>query len=188
MPQSDVLAQVVQTLDHLGIEYMVTGSIASSLQGEPRSTHDIDLVVAIHLSDIPQLVQAFPPPDFYLDEEMIREAIQQTGMFNLLDVTHGDKVDFWLLSRDPFDISRFERRYPEHCMGTTFYVSRPEDTIIMKLRWAQMSGGSEKQFGDALRVYEVQFETIDIAYIEHWIHQLGLESLWHQLLEVAEPL
>lgn len=71
MSQSDLLKHVVQVLHQIGIEYMVTDSIASSLQGEPRSTHDIDLVVAIHPSDVPQLVQAFPPPDFYLDEEMI---------------------------------------------------------------------------------------------------------------------
>ena len=85
-----------------------------------------------------------------VDKEMIREAIQQGGMFNLLDVKHGDKVDFWLLCREPFDISRFGRRYTEHFMDITFHVSSPEDTIVMKLRWAQMSGGSEKQFRDAL--------------------------------------
>jgi hypothetical protein len=28
-------------------------------------------------------------------------------------------------------------------------------TILMKLRWAALSGGSERQFTDALRVYEV---------------------------------
>ncbi|NWG14519.1 MAG: hypothetical protein HXY20_13410 [Acidobacteria bacterium] len=45
MSQQESLKTVVRTLEELDIGYMVTGSIASSLQGEPRSTHDIDIVV-----------------------------------------------------------------------------------------------------------------------------------------------
>ena len=77
------------------------------------------------------------------------------SQFNLLDIVAGDKVDFWLLTDDPFDQSRFDR-YVETFEGQPLHVSRPEDTILMKLRWANMSGGSEKQFGDALSVYELQ--------------------------------
>lgn len=47
MSQQELLKRVLQALEDVRIEYMVTGSVASSLQGEPRSTHDIDLVVAI---------------------------------------------------------------------------------------------------------------------------------------------
>ncbi len=47
MSQQQLLRKVVQVLDGARIEYMVTGSIASSLQGEPRSTHDTDIVVAV---------------------------------------------------------------------------------------------------------------------------------------------
>jgi hypothetical protein len=36
--QQDLLITVVSILEAAGIEYMVTGSIASSLQGEPRLT------------------------------------------------------------------------------------------------------------------------------------------------------
>lgn len=51
MSQQELLRKVIQTLDEAGIQYMVTGSVASSLQGEPRSTHDIDLVVAVERAD-----------------------------------------------------------------------------------------------------------------------------------------
>ena len=58
MSQQELLKKVIQTLDDAGIQYLVTGSVASSLQGEPRSTHDIDLVVAIERSDAKKLVKA----------------------------------------------------------------------------------------------------------------------------------
>ncbi len=73
------------TLDRLGIGYMVTGSIASSLQGEPRSTHDIDIVVNLPRSKAHELAGAFPAPGYYLDEEAVAEAISGRGMANLID-------------------------------------------------------------------------------------------------------
>lgn len=76
MSQPDLLRRIAQSLAAAGIEYMITGSIASSLQGEPRATHDIDLVVSIDASAISALRASFPPPRFYLDETAIREAIR----------------------------------------------------------------------------------------------------------------
>src|ERR1051326_7691729 len=110
MSQQELLKQVVQALTAAGIEYMVTGSVASSLQGEPRASHGIDLVVAIALANIPKLIGAFPPPDFYLSEEAIRDALKHRSMFNLLRIADGVKVDFWLLTEEPFDQARFARR------------------------------------------------------------------------------
>lgn len=62
------------------------------------------------------------------------------------------------------------------------------DTIVMKLRWAEMSGGSEKQFTDALRVFELQYAVLDRTYMERWIGELELEVLWSKLLALARPL
>jgi hypothetical protein len=93
------------------------------------------------------------------------------------DVTTGiTKVDFWLLTEDPFDRSRFARRYHEEVLDMRIAVSSPEDTILMKLRWAKMSGGSEKQFTDAVRVYEVQHEKLDQQYLREWVLKLGVEQ------------
>ncbi len=188
MSQQELLRRVVLTLDVAGIQYMVTGSTASSLQGEPRSTHDIDLVVAIERKDAKKLLMAFPAPDFYLDEESIADAINRYGMFNLIDVNSGDKVDFWLLTNDPFDLSRFARRYAEEVGEMRIIVSSPEDTILAKLRWAKLSGGSEKQFTDALRVYEVQGEKLDMDYLHHWAKKLEVEAMFLKLLEEAEEI
>jgi hypothetical protein len=107
-------------------------------------------------------------------------------MFNLIDVNGGDKVDFWILTEELFDQSRFARKYSEEILGTRMYVSSPEDTILAKLRWAKLSGGSEKQFTDALRVYEVQHGKLDIAYLNDWVKKLNLESLWKRLQDEAE--
>jgi len=188
MLQSELLKKTLSLLSENNIDYMVTGSIVSSIQGEPRTTHDIDLVINISHSVIPLLVNTFPPPDYYISESAIDEAIRSKGMFNLLDTVEGGKIDFWILADDDFDQSRFARKYQEHVLGISMKVSAPEDTILMKLRWANLSGGSVKQFNDALRVYEIQFSKLDLHYIESWIQMLGIKELWEKLKREAEPI
>ena len=188
MSQQELLKKVFQVLSGAEIEYMLSGSLASSLQGEPRSTHDIDLVISLDIKDVQTLMRAFPPPDYYLDEASIREAIEKKGMFNLLDMNTGDKVDFWMLTDEPFDRSRFLRKNVEDLMGMGIAVSSPEDTVLMKLKWAELSGGSEKQFTDALRVYEVQFGKLDLEYLRTWAEKIGIGNWLRKLQEKAEVL
>jgi len=186
MSQQELLSQVAKILPALKIEYMVTGSVASSLQGEPRSSHDIDLVILMAPDAAQALASAFPEPDYFLSEPAILDALRQRSMFNLLRLTDGEKVDFWILTDEPFDQSRFGRRRFEQVLGQSLPVSTPEDTILAKLRWAVLSGGSEKQFNDALRVYEVQGSKLDREYLIHWASQLGVEELWQRLQAEAE--
>lgn len=188
MSQSQLLSRVIAVLDAHQIDYMVTGSLVSSSQGTPRATHDIDLIVRIGPSSVPQLVSAFPAPEYYLDATSAREAIYRGDMFNLMESSSGDKVDFWMLTDDEFDRERFNRRILSDLGGVQAYVSRPEDTILQKLRWCEMSGGSEKQFADARAVFELQYGAMNLAYVESWITRLGVGALWDRLKSEANPL
>jgi hypothetical protein len=168
---------------------MLTGSLVSSYQGAPRATHDIDLVVAISKADVPRLVSAFPPPDYYLDEQAVRTAIATAGHFNVLDVEGGDKLDFWLLTGSAFDESRFARRIIKDLGGLNAAISAPEDTILQKLKWSTKGGiFSERQFHDAIGVFELQAGRLDRAYLERWAAALGVEDLWGRLQAEARPL
>ena len=185
MSQQELLAKVVQTLEQMGIEYMAIGSIVSSMQGEPRATHDIDIVVNLPRSKAFALAGAFLPPDYYFDPDAVLEAISTKGMANLIDNRSGDKVDFWLLTENAFDLTRFARRHFEELFGMRIAVSSPEVTILMKLRWSKMSGGSDKQFIDAVRVYEVQYETLEQEYLHEWTLKLGLVNEMERLRKEA---
>lgn len=186
MSQSQLLKMVAEALGCAGVPYMVTGSVVSSLQGEPRSTHDIDLVIAVEPEAAGRLVEAFPPPRFYLDEDRAKDAITKHEMFNLIDTESGDNVDFWPLTDEPFDRSGFGRRYEEEVAGAKIAVSSPEDTIMAKLRWARQAGGSEKQFVDALRIYEVQYERLGLDYLKQWADELGVLQEYARIREEAE--
>jgi len=186
--QQALLEKVTRALDGAGIPYMVTGSLVSSLQGEPRATHDIDLVIDVRPDDVARLVDAVRAPNVYLDGEAAMDAVRAARVFNLVQTTTGDKVDFWPLTGDAFDRERFARRQTVEALGLRLWVSAPEDTILMKLRWARQAGGSEKQFVDALRVYEVQAGGLDAQYLHDWAARLGVADLLAEVVRQAEPL
>jgi hypothetical protein len=188
MSQSELLALVTQTLTRLSIDHMITGSLASSLYGEPRATHDIDVVAQFDERHIAELLDAFPAPQFYLSEQSIRDALEPPGMFNILDMDSGVKIDIWKLTTDAFDQSRFKRRRNESIDEHDVTFSSPEDIILVKLVWAKLSGGSEKQLTDALRVYETQYESLDHTYLGRWVERLNVDEQWQHLLREAEPL
>jgi hypothetical protein len=185
MSQQELLKKTVRFLEENKIEYMLTGSYSSSLQGEPRSTHDIDIIVALKKKDIVRFLYSFPKDNFYFEEQSIKEAIERQTMFNVIDLREGDKIDFWIITNDPFDQSRFSRKISEEFFGIKIYISTPEDTILMKLKWANLSGSSEKQFNDALSVYEVQYEKLDMQYINYWVDKLQLQNLWKRIQQEA---
>ena len=187
MSQQELLNDVVRSLQDLGIEFMLSGSLASSLQGEARATHDIDLVTRLTPQDVDPLFSTFNVHRFYLSKTDIAEAIRTKRMFNLLETATGEKVDFWVLTDSPFDQSRFARRQRIDLGEFVIDVSSPEDTILMKLLWCKQSGGSEKQFNDVLRVYELQSDLLDLVYIHQWVEELNIKDLWQRVLAEAEP-
>ncbi|MCI0434989.1 MAG: hypothetical protein L0271_15320 [Gemmatimonadetes bacterium] len=142
-------------------------------------------MVSITPEDIPRLLSAFAHPRFITDESAIREALRPGGTFNVIDTQEGDKIEFWMLRDEPFDRSRFSRKYEEDVFGVRMAVSSPEDTILAKLGWAKSSGGSERQLRDVLGVFEVQRQNLDQSYLDDWAERLGVADLLHQVRQSA---
>jgi hypothetical protein len=187
MSQSELLKDVVGVLDHRNVPYMLTGSYASSFQGYPRSSHDIDLVIELGAAQIDDLMQAFPAPRFYCNRSAILEAVRQRSMFTISEIDTGDKVDFWLLKRTPFDQARFRRRIQAEVSGAHVWLTSPEDTILQKLRWAEDCGGSEKQWKDAMSVFRVQHDRLDFTYLRDWAAKLDVAASLQRLISESAP-
>jgi hypothetical protein len=188
MSQPELVKKIVHVLNEVGVDYMLTGSVASSMQGEPRSSHDIDIVVKLLPIQVKKLVAALPEDEFYISEEAVSEAVKRLSMFNILPLKESEKIDVWLLKDEAYDLIRFSRKYATEALGTRIKLSKPEDTILYKLKWALMSGGSEKQYRDALRVFEVQYRNIDVEYMDKWAKFLGVVELLERIRREAIPL
>jgi hypothetical protein len=180
-----VTLKVAAVFDRLGIQYLVGGSLASAVYGVARATMDADLVADIHPALIPALVSAWEG-EFYIDAEMIRDAIYHCSNFNLIHLETMFKVDVFLLKQRPFDLNQMERRISQ-AMGDEpeerAYFSTAEDIILAKLEWYRAGGEtSERQWRDILGVLNLQSDRLDFQYLQNWASRLGIQDLWRKAL------
>lgn len=179
---SDFVRRLVDVLEGLGLPYMFVGSAASTLHGPPRSTQDIDLVVALTLKDAPRLLAAFPDDGYYVSAEAVRDAVLRRYSFNIIDLESGWKADIMVLKARPFSRVEFERRQRADVLGSPSWVATAEDTILAKLEWSQLAGGSARQRDDVLGMIEAQGKALDIDYLNHWASALGVKDALDEAL------
>lgn len=175
------LRLAVETLNELGIRYMITGSLASAFYGEPRSTQDLDIVVPADQTRLQRLAERLRDAGLYCDEGAVAEAVSLKGMFNAVDPTSGWKIDFIVLKETAFGQAAFKGRTLSELSGVTLHLIRAEDIVVAKLEWAKL-GGSERQIRDVVGVLMVQGPDLDREYIEGWAKRLGLREEWDQAL------
>ena len=53
MTEQELLLDCLRRLNATGVQYMLTGSMASNAWGIPRTTHDLDFVIQLPPSQIP---------------------------------------------------------------------------------------------------------------------------------------
>lgn len=177
MSVRELLARLSKFLDAAGVQYMLTGSYASSLHGTPRATQDVDLVVAPTRSQLAALLKLLPDTDYYVSHDAAFDSLAHRGQFNVIDFATGWKVDFIIVKDRDFSREEFQRRRVQDLDGLAFAVATPEDVVIAKLEWAKL-GESDRQIEDAAGIIRLQGQQLDTAYLERWIAELGLEVQW----------
>lgn len=168
---------VAAALDRVGASYHVGGSIASSLQGDPRSTNDIDFVIDLPLGQARDLVRELGA-DFELDADALLQALRTGTCCNAFYLPWLMKIDFFGHAHEPFDDSEFARKQKIEVRGAALFVKSAEDTILRKLLWYVQGGSvSERQWNDVLGVLRANAGSLDDAYLRDWARRLGVQKL-----------
>ena len=165
---------------------MLVGSFASTYHGDPRTTNDIDLVIDCDRAPLDRFVAQLDPDQYYVSREAADEAWRFRGQFNVVILDSGWKIDLLIRKDRRFSLEEFTRRQPAEIAGTRVWLASAEDTVIAKLEWA-LEGGSERQLRDVVGVLEARTDEFDLAYVERWVRELGLEALWKRAREEAGP-
>ena len=173
------LTQAVGVLNRLNLPYMLTGAFAVTYYGEPRTTHDLDIVVLLAPADIAR-VKAALEPAFSVDVESIKAAMREGSAFNAIHEETGFKVDFWMLKGGEYDQTAFARRVRVNLLGAEMFLPSPEDVIVTKLEWYRLSD-VDKHYFDAQGVAAVQKDQLDTAYIIRWCGAKSLSDLWRRI-------
>jgi hypothetical protein len=174
----DVALLVAGALEKAGVAYFLGGSMASSFQGEPRATNDVDFVVDLTPAGVAPLAAALGS-DFDVDEEALRRAARERSSWNVIYVPTVTKIDLFIRRDDAFDRSEFaRRRLMVVRAGRSLCVKSAEDTVLRKLLWYRSGGGvSDRQWRDLVEVLRHSRAQLDTVYLEDWAGKLGLTGL-----------
>lgn len=185
----EAIRPVIRVFEKLAISYYVGGSIASSLYGIARATMDVDLVADIKTEHIDFLISSLAD-SYYIDEEMILEAILQKSSFNLIHLETMIKIDVFIFKDEPYQNEVLQRKrmdsIGEGDASIEFYFSSPEDIILNKLQWYKMGGKvSERQWLDIVGVIKIQSDLLDTDYLKRWASKLHLLILLEKAYQDA---
>ena len=180
-----ILEVICAELDANGLCYALTGSIVSSIYGEPITSLDVDVCLRMTTAQARALSSSLPRR-FYRSDEALAQCAERGGMANLVDMDTGIKVDLSVLPDEPYYDSVLARRQKVAYDpgGSAFWTVSAEDIILMKLQWRRDSR-SQKQWDNALSVVRVQGGRLDWQYLREWAGTLGLATDLTALREAA---
>jgi hypothetical protein len=176
-----VVARIATAFESLSVPYIVGGSLASSVYGIPRATQDVDLVAVLSLDHIEPLTVALAG-EFYVDGDMIADAIKRRASFNVVHLATMFKADVFVPGRDSWTLEELKRGRTEQFdlenRAVTIRFASPEDTLLHKLVWYKLGNEiSERQWSDVLGIMKVQGSQLDSSYLDLWADAIDVVAL-----------
>ena len=182
------LKLILECLEAAEVEYLIGGAIAEWAWGEPRATQDLDIVINLPIKAVSRFSKELEKRNMPVPVDIILDAMMEDRADNPLNAIHrysGLKADFYLMREgDALRQSAFQRRVLVDYgppIGKV-YVHSPEDLILYKLMYLGLSG-QPKHARDIAAILRAKKNQLDLGYIEEWVTQLGLVSVWKEILD-----
>jgi hypothetical protein len=178
----EITKLVTDAFADVGVQCRIVGSVASSRLGAVRATLNVDIIAALELSSLIPWLEHLKPA-FYVEEELIRDALETQRSFNLIHLETMLKVDVFPLKNREYDRVAFSR-----VVLNTLPFMTAEDVLLGKLEWYRAGDEiSDRQWSDILGILRAS-TTFDLEYARHWASEIGVDDLLTRALGESERL
>jgi hypothetical protein len=186
--QSEVIRAVVAALDRMSLPYAIGGSIASSTYGAPRFTQDADITIEPFAGKEADFAAHFDA-EFYVSIPAMQQANRRRSSFNVLHLTSGFKIDFFVRKDEPFAEAVMKRRRIEplsQLSDQRLFLISPEDIVLLKLDWYRLGNEvSDRQWSDVVGVLKIQRDNLDRTYLLDSAAKLSVVNLLERAMRDA---
>lgn len=160
----DAFRRIVAFLEAERVPFVVIGGLAAGLQGEPRATRDVDLMVTLPTSRLHGILEAARAEGFHMDPEEAELHWLASGFVRLWYGPSGKQVavDLMACNSDFLREASWRAQQTRFC-GLQVPVATAEDVVLFKL-----AGWREKDIPDARAIVSRHGERLDTAYLRQW--------------------
>jgi hypothetical protein len=181
----EAFAPVRAALEGSGVRYAIGGSWASTAFGEPRFTHDVDILADFTPENLDRFLGSLPET-FFADPEEARKAIRLGRPFNVIYMPTAFKFDFFPARAFPLGIDELDRAVLLAGSGLSEAPApfvTPEDILLAKLHWFKAGAEvSEVQWRDIQGIVRSGGAALDRKYLEQSAAKLGILALLEKAL------
>jgi hypothetical protein len=180
MNADDAVVTLVGVLEALAIPYMVSGSLATNVYGVPRATDDGDFVIELPPGGRIAAIAGALPEAIRLEPQVQFETVTASRMHVCTVAESAFRMELFLLTDDPYDRERFDRRYRLALPFGAVWMPTVEDVIVTKLLWAVRAGRLKDQ-DDCRGVIALQGKHVDWEYVCRWCDRHGSRGLLDEI-------
>jgi len=117
---------------------------------------------------------------YYINRQVILDAIRQKGLFQVLDQKTAIKIDFHVGEKIPGELLRSTRQ--QLLPGLTVRLVAKEDAILSKLLWVRLGSGKSKR--DVIQMLKGK-EEVNRTHLREQALKLGLAKELDQIEEAV---
>jgi hypothetical protein len=185
-----VMLPARQAFDEQNLFWYLGGSIASSLHGMQQMAQDIDLVVNLHLQNLPSLLPLLKQ-HYAFDDDAFQEAIFQRTACSLIHLDTLMKVDLIMAKQGAFETALHPRiaSYSLDERSPSLRLASAVEMILVKLRrysqdlLSRTDGmRDDAEWNDIVGMLKIQEPTLERDFLEEWARNLKIVEMLRQAL------
>jgi hypothetical protein len=174
--------RVMRELNRGGLEYALTGALAVSYYGRPRTTSDVDIIIRVTPSGFPGLAKVLRKAKLKVGEGILERAWASKYKIASFEDSDGLRLDV-MMTAEPIP------RRPVKVLGEEAFLQDPTWLLLSKLRLMKVTVDGDRRSLDRQDVLSVlRNAEVDLDVLrEESKRQLTFDVL-EELLTDAESL